>query len=88
MDYKAPSLFVGRLLFDPARRLNVQVKAGYALLQTDSANRVIEKQVNSHQLALGAGLRVRLLGRLHLNAEYEYYDKDAQQVGLMLRSVF
>lgn len=88
VDYTAPSLFVGRLIFDPASRFNAQLKAGYALLRTDAASRVIEKQLNSHQTALGAGLRVRLLSHLTMNAEYEYYDKDAQQLGLMLRYAF
>lgn len=52
---------VNRLLPKPMLRAEM-----FALLQTDSADRVIEKQLNSRQIAVGAGLRVRLLSRFHL----------------------
>lgn len=88
VDYEAPSLLAGYLLLDPANSVNALVKVGYALLQTDAAADIIDKQVEDHQLVLGAGLRLRLLRRLEVQMEYEYYDKDAQLAGLSVRYAF
>lgn len=88
VDYSAPSLLAGYLLFDPQARFNAHVKAGYAALLTDAADSVINKQQHSNQLALGAGVSVRLWQRLSAEVEYEYYDEDAKQVGFGLRYSF
>jgi hypothetical protein len=61
---------------------------GYAKLITDAATSVIEKQQNSDQIALGAGVRVRLWQHLELQLEHEYYDKDARQTGLAVGYAF
>jgi hypothetical protein len=88
IDYSIPSVFAGVLLFDQASRFNVHAKVGFARLRTDAASYVIEKQQHSDQIALGAGVRVRLWQRLQLQLEHEYYDKDARQTGLALGYTF
>lgn len=88
VDYSAPSLLIGRFLFDPSQRLNPYVKAGYAMLQTDAADHVIEKQLNSSHFALGAGVQATLWRSVLLRFEMEYYDKDAQQIGLAVDYAF
>jgi len=88
IDYSIPSLFAGVLLFDPSNRFNVHAKVGYAQLETDAASYVAEKQKNSDQIALGAGVRVRLWQSLELQVEHEYYDKDARQTGLIVQFAF
>jgi hypothetical protein len=88
VEYKVPSLLGGYLLFDPARRINVQVKAGYARLDTTAEFDIIDEQIKSHQLTLGAALRARIVKHLELQLEYEHYDKDARQAGLAVRYAF
>jgi len=88
IDYSIPSLFGGYLLLDPASRFNVHAKVGYAKLRTDAPSYVIDKQQNGDQIALGAGLRMRLWQRLELQLEHEYYDEDARQTGLTVRYAF
>lgn len=88
IDYSIPSLFAGYLLLDSASRFNMHAKIGYAMLRTEAASYVIENQKNSDQIALGAGVRVRLWKGLELQLEHEYYDKDARQTGLAIRYGF
>ena len=88
VEYKVPSLLGGYLLLDPARRINVQVKAGYARLDTTAEFDIIDEQIKSHQLTLGAALRARIVKHLELQLEYEHYDKDARQAGLAVRYAF
>ncbi|HEX7030442.1 MAG TPA: DUF4347 domain-containing protein [Gammaproteobacteria bacterium] len=92
LDYKVPSLLAGYLLFDPASRFNVHLKAGYATLSNDFDARTSSEQLHGSQLALGAGARWRLLPQafpdLRLDLEFEAYDKDAAFIGLMVKSGF
>jgi opacity protein-like surface antigen len=88
VEYRVPSLLAGYLLFDPEKRFNALVKIGYAALLTDSADNVIEEQQHNAQLVVGAGLRLHVWQRLHAELEYEYYDKDARQLGLGVRYSF
>lgn len=88
IDYSVPGLFGGYLFLDPADRFNVHAKIGYAKLRTDAASHVIEKQQHSDQIALGAGVRVRVWQRFELQLEHEYYDEDARQTGLTMRYAF
>jgi opacity protein-like surface antigen len=88
VDYTVPSLLGGYLLLDPDSRFNAHVKAGYAALLTDAADNVINEQQHSSQLALGAGVSLRLWSRLRAEIEYEYYDKDAKQIALGVRYSF
>ncbi len=88
IDYRAPSAFVGALLFDPARRFNVGVKAGWASLRTSADARVLEERVHGSQLALGAALHLRVVEGAQLQLAYEHYDRDAQRLGVALRYEF
>jgi hypothetical protein len=88
VSYEIPSLLGGYLLLDPESRVNVQVKAGYARLDTSADLDIIDEQIKGHQLALGAALRARVWKRLGLQLEYEAYDKDAWQLGLVARYSF
>lgn len=88
VDYSIPSLFGGYLFLDPENRFNLHGKIGYARLNTSASSFVIEKQQHGDQLALGAGVRMRLWKQLELQLEHEYYDEDARQTGLAIRYAF
>ncbi|HEX7048548.1 MAG TPA: tandem-95 repeat protein [Gammaproteobacteria bacterium] len=92
LDYKVPSLMAGYLLFDPASRFNVHLKAGYASLQNNFDAQASSDQLHDSQLALGAGVRWRVLPQtlpdLRLQLELDYYDKDAVALGIMVMHAF
>jgi hypothetical protein len=88
IDYSTPAVFAGFLLFDEAQRFNIHAKVGFGRLSTDASSYVLEKQRHSDQIALGAGVRVRLWPRWELQVEHEYYDKDARQTGLGVQYAF
>src|SRR5690606_17913606 len=88
LDYTAPALFAGYLLFDGDAAFNLYAKAGYASLQTDADPRVSSEQVHDNQLALGAGAQWRFLPKLRLQLDVEQYDEDARAASLMLMYTF
>lgn len=88
ITYKVPSVFAGYLLFDPESRFNVDLKAGYASLRTESAARVMRDQLNSDQFAFGATLHLRVTRQVRWQLEYERFDEDAQRSGIVFRYAF
>lgn len=88
ISYRAPSVFVGRLLRDPDKRVNALVKAGYAALDTNAAERVVKIQRHDAQFAWGATLQIGVSPASRLELVYERYDQDAKRLGLGFRYEF
>lgn len=88
VNYKTPAVWAGYLLFDPASRWNLYLKAGSAKLDTDARDIVDHKQEHNWQLALAGGVQYRFSRRWFARLEVDSYDKDARAAFLTVNRYF
>jgi outer membrane protein OmpA-like peptidoglycan-associated protein len=88
VNYKTPAVWAGYMLFDPASRWNLYLKAGTAKLDTDARDIVDHEQEHNWQLALSGGVQYRFSRRWFARLEVDSYDKDARAAFLTVNRYF
>ena len=84
IDYRIPSLFVGRYLRPEHNAFNLYVKSGFSTIFNRSNSPLISfEQQTDLQYVFGAGLQFRpARGRSLLRVEFDSYDRDAWFAGV------